>query len=79
VWAYSSTGGDKLFLDGLAEFDPDKRKAIYKQLYTILAEEQAVNYIYHPTELQAISTKLQDWPDTDYRDAMLYLNKVWIE
>jgi peptide/nickel transport system substrate-binding protein len=78
-WAYSNTEVDKLFLDGLAEFDPDKRKAIYKQLYTILAEEQAVNYIYHPTELQAISTKLQDWPDTDYRDAMLYLNKVWIE
>ena len=78
-WAYSNATVDKLFQDGLAEFDPDKRKTIYKQLFTILAEEQAVNYIYHPLELQAINKKINGWANTDYRDALLYLNKVWIE
>jgi peptide/nickel transport system substrate-binding protein len=78
-WAYSNPTVDKLFQDGLAEFDPEKRKAIYKQVFTILAEEQAVNYIYHPLELQAINKKINGWANTDYRDALLYLNKVWIE
>lgn len=78
-WAYSNTTVDKLFNDGLAEFDPEKRKTIYKQIFTILAEEQSVNFIYHPQELQAINKKVNGWANTDYRDALLYLNKVWIE
>lgn len=78
-WAYSNPEVDQLFKDGLSTFDDAKRQEIYKKLYTILAEDQAVNYIYHPLELQAINKKVQGWAETDYRNALLYLSKVWIE
>ena len=77
-WAYSNPDVDKLFDQAMSTFDVDKRKATFKQLYTILADDQAVNFIYHPHELQAINKRVQGWAETDYRDALLYLSKVWM-
>ena len=68
-----------MFRDGLGIFDPEKRREHYRKLYTLLAEEQPVVYIYHPHELQAVSKKVRGWARTDYRDALLYLNQVWVE
>jgi predicted GNAT superfamily acetyltransferase len=44
----------------------------------MIAEEQPVNFIYHPREIQALSKRVRGWARTDYRDALLYLNRVWI-
>jgi len=78
-WGYSNPEVDRLFRDGLATFDVEKRRAIYKRLYTIVAEDQPVNFIYHPRELQALNKRVRGWARTDYRDALLYLNRVWVE
>ena len=78
-WGYSNPEVDKLFQQGLTAFDPEKRHAIYRQLYTLIAEEQPVIYLYHPHELQALNKKVHGWARTDYRDALLYLHQVWIE
>jgi peptide/nickel transport system substrate-binding protein len=78
-WSYSNPEVDRMFRDGLSIFDPEKRREHYRKLYTVLAEEQPVVYIYHPHELQAVSKKVRGWARTDYRDALLYLNQVWVE
>ena len=77
-WGYSNPDVDRLFQQGLSTFDTDKRRAIYDRLYKMLAEEQPVNFIYHPREIQALSKRVRGWARTDYRDALLYLNRVWI-
>jgi len=78
-WGYSNPEVDRLFREGLSLFDPEKRHQHYRRLYTLLAEEQPVLYIYHPHELQAFNKKVHGWARTGYRDALLYLSKVWIE
>lgn len=77
-WSYSNPEVDRLFLQGLSTFDDEKRHAVYKTLYTLLAEEQPVTYLYHPHEIQALNKQVRGWARTDYRDALLYLNRVWI-
>jgi hypothetical protein len=44
-----------------------------------MAEDQAVNFIYHPREIQAVSKRVHGFAQTDYRDALLYLSRVWLE
>jgi peptide/nickel transport system substrate-binding protein len=78
-WGYSNPEVDRMFRDGLGLFDPEKRRQHYRKLYTLIAEEQPVNYIYHPHELQAVNKKIRGWARTDYRNALLYLHQVWIE
>jgi peptide/nickel transport system substrate-binding protein len=78
-WQYSNPEVDRLFQEGLGIFDPEKRHEHYRKLYTVLAEEQPVNYIYHPRELQVVNKKVHGWARTDYRNALLYLNQVWME
>jgi peptide/nickel transport system substrate-binding protein len=77
-WGYSNPEVDRLFREGLALFDNEKRHQLYRKLYTLIAEEQPVIYLYHPHELQAFSKKVRGWARTDYRNALLYLNQVWI-
>jgi len=79
VWGYANPDVDRLYQQGLETFDAGKRHAIYRQLYQLMAEDQAVNFIYHPRELQAISKKVHGFAQTDYRDALLYLSRVWLE
>jgi peptide/nickel transport system substrate-binding protein len=78
-WQYSNPEVDRLFQEGLGIFDPEKRHEHYRKLYTLLADEQPVNYIYHPRELQAVSKKVHGWARTDYRNALLYLQQVWMD
>jgi peptide/nickel transport system substrate-binding protein len=78
-WGYSNPEVDRMFRDGLGLFDQEKRRQHYRKLYTLIAEEQPVNYIYHPHELQAVNKKIRGWARTDYRNALLYLHQVWIE
>lgn len=78
-WGYSNPEVDKLMADGLKEFDDAKRHEIYKKAYGIIAEEQPMIFLYHPNELQAINKRVKGFAETHYRDAMLYLNKVWLE
>ncbi len=78
-WGYSNPEVDQLFKDGLKEFDDAKRHEIYKKAYTMLADEQPVIFLYHPNELQAINKRVKGFAKTHYRDALVYLNKVWIE
>jgi peptide/nickel transport system substrate-binding protein len=78
-WQYSNPDVDRLFQEGLGIFDPQKRHEHYRKLYTLLAEEQPVNYIYHPRELQVVNKKVHGWARTDYRNALLYLHQVWLE
>jgi len=78
-WGYSNPEVDRLFREGLSIFDQEKRHQHYRKLYTLVAEEQPVVYIYHPHEIQAVNKKIRGWARTDYRDALLYLNQVWIE
>ncbi len=78
-WGYSNPEVDTLFKQGLVESEQAKRKAVYDKAYKIIADEQPMIFLYHPNELQAINKRVKGFAETHYRDAMLYLSKVWIE
>jgi len=78
-WTYSNTEIDSLYKEALSTFEEPKQKELYTKLYTILADDQPVNFLYHPHEFQAISKKVKGWPETHYRDCALWLHKVWLE
>ncbi len=78
-WGYSNPEVDKLFSEALTLFEPEKRKEVYQKVYKILAEEQSALFLYHPNELQAVNKRVKGFAETHYRDALLYLNKVWVD
>ena len=60
-------------------FEYPQRKAVYDRIWAQLSEDQPVIFIYHPYELRAINTKVQNFPEVGYRDALLYVNEVWLQ
>lgn len=78
-WTYHNPEVDRLYKEALATFEYEKQKMLYTKLYTILAEDQPVNFIYHPHEFQAINKRVKGWPETHYRDCALWFHKVWLE
>ncbi|MFB3763873.1 MAG: ABC transporter substrate-binding protein [Methanotrichaceae archaeon] len=56
--SYSNPQVDKLLEEGRTTFDKEKRKEIYQQLQTILAEDQPTAFIAFGNTLYAVSDKL---------------------
>jgi len=78
-WGYENPEVDRLYREALSTFEYEKQKALYTKLYTILAEDQPVNFIYHPHEFQVVNKRVKGWPETHYRDCALWYHKVWLE
>lgn len=78
-WGYHNAEIDRLYTEALGTFEYDKQRQLYAKLYTILAEDQPVNFIYHPHEFQVVSKRVKGWPETHYRDCALWFHKVWLE
>jgi len=78
-WTYSNPEIDRLYREALSTFEYEKQRALYSKLYTILADDQPVNFLYHPHEFQAVSKRVKGWPETHYRDCALWFHKLWLE
>ena len=78
-WGYSNPEVDRLFQEGRAAFEPDRRKAIYDKVQEILHEDQPVAFLYTPKELRAINARVRNFPTLGYRDALQWMHEVTIE
>lgn len=76
---YSNPELDALLEKGRVTVDPAERQAIYNEVQAILAEDVPALWLVYPSEVQALRTSVQNFPEIGYRDAMPYLNQVWIE
>ncbi len=77
-WAYKNPEIDDLIIKARSEPDKQKRIDLYHQLQAKLAEDVPVIYLYYPQEIQAMSKRTHDLPAMGYRDALTWMEKVWV-
>jgi peptide/nickel transport system substrate-binding protein len=77
-WAYSNPDVDDLVEKARSEGDHAKRVELYQQLQELLAKDLPLIYLYYEQEVQAVSAKTQNLPPMGYRDALTWMNEVWI-
>jgi len=78
-WAYKNPEIDDLIVKARSEPDEQRRIELYHELQRKLAEDVPVVYLYYPEEIQAMSTRTKDLPAMGYRDALTWMEKVWVE
>jgi peptide/nickel transport system substrate-binding protein len=76
---YGNTELDKLFAQGRTSSDPAESKKIYDRIQEILAEEVPALWIYYPKEVRAFSSRVKAFSAVGYRDAMPFMNRVWLD
>jgi peptide/nickel transport system substrate-binding protein len=78
-WAYSNPEADELIVSARTEPDPAKRAELYKQLQVVIADDLPVIYLYYPQEIQAMSKRTKNLPLIGYRDALTWMEQVWLD
>jgi peptide/nickel transport system substrate-binding protein len=78
-WAYNNPDVDKLLDEGRQQTDHAQRVTIYQQVQKLLAEDVPVVYLYYPQEIQAISSRTQNFALLGYRDALTHMEGVWLK
>lgn len=64
---YSNPDADKLWVDGVAETDFNKRAEIYGNLYKILNEDLPLIIIYQRSDMWAVNSRLENFKVSPYR------------
>src|SRR5699024_1710905 len=78
-WNYSNPEVDELLIQGRASADRDERVEIYHQLQEVIAQDLPVIYLYYPQEVQAITTRTKGFVEMGYRDALTWMEQVYLE
>ncbi len=78
-YSYCNQELDRLFVDARRTFDYEKRREVYYKVQEFLAQDEPWVFLYHPVELRAMSRKLMNFPAIGWRDAMTFMNEVWLE
>ncbi len=78
-WAYKNPQLDELLVQARSEADRAKRVQLYHEIQKLIAEDLPVIYLYYPRELQAVSKRTKGLPLIGYRDALTWMEKVWLE
>jgi peptide/nickel transport system substrate-binding protein len=78
-WAYKNPQLDELLVQARSEPDRAKRVQLYHEIQKLIADDLPVIYLYYPRELQAMSKRTKDLPLIGYRDALTWMEKVWLE
>ncbi|MPQ43715.1 ABC transporter substrate-binding protein [Clostridium tarantellae] len=78
---YSNTKVDELMEKGLRETDMNKRKEIYKELYTILNEDLPYIFLYQRRDMWAVNSRVKGFDNeiTPYKDFTDSLWKLTLE
>ncbi len=69
---------DDLLTQGQGAGDLEKRKAIYKELQTYMADKLPYLFLWYPEEVDVISASLKGVPELGLRDAMHYVGEWWM-
>lgn len=75
---YSNPKVDQLIKDARAEPDTETRNAMYHELQEVLAEDLPLIYLYYPQEVQ-VMRRTHGLPLIGYRDALTWMQNVWLE
>lgn len=78
-WAYKNPQLDELLVQARSEPDRAKRVQLYHEIQKLIADDLPVIYLYYPRELQAMNKRTKDLPLIGYRDALTWMEKVWLE
>lgn len=78
-WGSCNPALDRLLQQGRETMEPERRKEIYRQVQAIIAEDQPTVFLFHESEVRALSKRVRNWPPLDIRNAMLYMNEVSVE
>lgn len=57
--SYSNPEVDRLLIAGRREFDPARRRAIYRQIHALIAQDLPYVFLYCPDELLAVHNRIQ--------------------
>lgn len=72
-FGYANPEVDRLLERGRATFDQKERARIYQQAQKLIAADVPVVYLVYPTEIQALSKRIQGWAPMGYRDALTHM------
>ena len=75
-FGYSNPDVDRLLEKGRATFDQKERARIYRDVQKLIAADAPVAYLIYPSEIQAISKRIQGWAPMGYRDALTHMTSV---
>ncbi len=69
---------DDILTRGQATSDLDKRKTVYTELQTYLADNLPYLFLWYPQEVDVMSSSLQGVPELGLRDSMHYIGEFWL-
>ena len=75
-FGYANPEVDRLLERGRATFDQKERARIYQQVQKLIAADVPVVYLVYPSEIQALSKRIQGWAPMGYRDALTHMMGV---
>jgi peptide/nickel transport system substrate-binding protein len=75
-YGYSNPEADELFKQGRTEIDHEARVDIYHQIQQIIYDDAAIIWMYYPRSIFAYNSRIQNVPEINYRDALLYVYKM---
>ncbi len=75
---YSNPEADKLMEEARQTTDIEKYKAIHKDLYQILVDDQAYTFLYYPIEFRAMPEELQGY-EFHSKSAFYNAHKWWLQ
>jgi peptide/nickel transport system substrate-binding protein len=75
-FGYANPDVDRLLEQGRATFDQRERARIYHQVQKLIAADAPVAFLVYPTEIQALSKRVQGWVPMGYRDALTHMMGV---
>ena len=69
---------DDILTRGQSTSDAEKRKVVYKELQSYMADNEPYLFLWYPQEVDVISSALQGVPDLGLRDSMHYIGEWWL-
>jgi peptide/nickel transport system substrate-binding protein len=69
---------DDILTRGQATSDVTKRKAVYQELQTYMADTLPYLFLWYPEEVDVLSSSLKGVPELGLRDGMHYIGDWWM-
>jgi peptide/nickel transport system substrate-binding protein len=69
---------DDILTRGQATSDVAKRKVVYQELQTYMADTLPYLFLWYPEEVDVLSSSLQGVPELGLRDGMHYIGEWWL-
>jgi peptide/nickel transport system substrate-binding protein len=76
--AYSNPKVDALLEKGRSTVSQAERAKAYHELQEIIAEDAPIVYLYYPSEIRLMNSRVKGFPSIGYRDAFAWAHTFWM-